>query len=124
MWKSVDGRLVQATDNSRVKFRTNISKTVLNNLKKMADDHNTHVNYLLESGLRNLLEQGEIMYSKESRPKDRVQYKTTYNQELLESTKDFAKKHDLRTNDIIEFSVQFIDINKSKDRAHRYRIEK
>ena len=59
----------------------------LNQLQSIADEKDTHVNYLLENGLQNVLAQGIITYNKESRPKDRVQYKTTYDQELLDKLK-------------------------------------
>ena len=35
MWKKVDGKLVHVTDESRVKFRTNISKAILDELREM-----------------------------------------------------------------------------------------
>ena len=48
MWKVVNGKLIQTTDESRVKFRTNISKAILEQLQEIALEHDTHVNYLLE----------------------------------------------------------------------------
>ena len=123
MWKKIDGRLIQATDTSRVKFRTNISKTILDQLANMADEHDTYINYLLETGLENVLNSGEIIYNKETRPKDRIQYKTTYDKDLLEKVKQFAKDHHLFINDVIEYSVSYIDIEKSKDRDYKNRIE-
>ena len=59
MWKKIDGRLIQATDTSRVKFRTNISKKILDQLADMADEHDTYINYLLETGLENVLNRGD-----------------------------------------------------------------
>ena len=123
MWKLVDGRLIQTTDVSRVKFRTNISESLLESLRVMAAENNTHVNYLIESGLKNVLTVGIISFSKDSRPKDRIQYKTTYDKELLEGLKEFAKKNNLFMNDVIEYSVQFIDNQNVKNNNHRYRIE-
>lgn len=123
MWKLVDGHLIHTTDVSRVKFRTNISHSILESLKVMALKHNTHVNYLIESGLQTVLMQDVISFNKELRPKDRVQYKTTYDKELLESTKIFAKKHNLFINDIIEYSVEFIDIENVKNNNYRFRVE-
>ena len=123
MWKKIDGRLIQATDTSRVKFRTNISKKILDQLADMADVHDTYINYLLETGLENVLNSGEIIYNKETRPKDRIQYKTTYDKDLLEKVKQFAKDHHLFINDVIEYSVSYIDIEKSKDRDYKNRIE-
>ena len=87
MWKNVDGKLIQTTDTSRVKFRTNISKAILDQLSELAEQHDTCVNYLLETGLEKLLSEGVITFNKDTRPKDRVQYKTTYDKELLEDVK-------------------------------------
>ena len=73
---------------------------------------NIHVNYLIENGLQNLLLTNEaIEFNKKSRPKDRIQFKTTYNSQLLEQVKTKAKIEDVFINDIIEYSIQFIDIN-------------
>lgn len=124
MWKLVNGMLQQTSDTDRVKFRTNISKAVLNDLQKLAVENDTHTNYLLESGLMYVLKQDEISFNKELRPKDRVQYKTTYDKELLEEIKKKAKQHNIFINDLIEYSVQFINIEESKSRSYRYRIEK
>lgn len=120
----MNGRLIQTTDNSRVKFRTNISKAIIESLKEISEHNDTHVNYLLESGLKALLVEDSISFNKESRPKDRVQYKTTYDAELLKQVKDFAKNHDLFINDVIEYSVKFIDVKESKNMNYRYRVEK
>ena len=124
MWKLMNGRLIQTTDNSRVKFRTNISKAIIESLKEISEQNDTHVNYLLESGLKTLLIEDSISFNKENRPKDRVQYKTTYDAELLKQVKDFAKNHDLFINDVIEYSVKFIDVKESKNMNYRYRVEK
>ncbi|MFJ7935901.1 rRNA methyltransferase [Sporosarcina sp. NPDC096371] len=123
MWKLVDGNLIHTTDVSRIKFRTNISESTLESLKLMALEHNTHVNYLIESGLQTVLIQDVISFNKESRPKDRIQYKTTYDKELLESTRLFAKTHNLFINDVIEYSVGFIDIQSVKNNCYRFRVE-
>lgn len=123
MWKKVNGRLIQTTDESRIKFRTNISKSILDQLNNLAMENNTHVNYLIESGLQNVLSQGVIILNKETRPKDRVQYKTTYDQELLENVKEFAKIHKLFINDVIEHSVNFIDMKHIKNSSYKHRVE-
>ncbi len=123
MWKKVNGRLVSITDTSRVKFRTNISKSILDQLNTIAVENNTHINYLLESGLQEVLNQGVITFRKDSRPKDRTQYKTTYDKELLENVKQFAKDHDLFINDIIEYSIKFINLENIKNSSFRSRVE-
>ena len=123
MWKKGNDRLIQVTDKSRVKFRTNVSQSILDQLNTLAVEHDTHVNYLIESGLQNVLSQGIITFNKESRPKDRVQYKTTYDQILLEKVKEFAKKHHLFINDVIEYSVNFIDLEHIKNSSYKHRVE-
>jgi hypothetical protein len=123
MWVSVNGKLIQTTDNSRIKFRTNISRSLINDLNQVAANNNTHINYLIESGLQNVLSKGYISFNKELRPTDRVQYKTTYDKNLLEKVKEFAKKHDLFINDVIEYSVNFVDVEKAKKSNYKHRIE-
>jgi hypothetical protein len=75
-WKLNDGKLIHRIS-SRIPFRTNISKSILESLKDMAKEKNIRVNYLLEIGLQNTLKQEVVSYSKDTRPKDRIQYKTT-----------------------------------------------
>ncbi|WP_080874423.1 rRNA methyltransferase [Oceanobacillus timonensis] len=124
MWKLVNGKLIQTADKSRVEFRTNVSKSIIDQLNAMAIQYDTYPNYLLESGLQAVLTQGFIQFNKKNRPKDRVQYKTTYDKELLLEVKDFAKEHKLSVNDVLECSVHFIDFNSVKKKSNKHRIEK
>lgn len=123
MWKNIDGKLVNVTDQNRVKFRTNISKKILTKLRQLAEENNTFANYLLETGLEETLTLQTITIDKKKRPKDRVQYKTTYDRELLEKVRTFALKNNIYVNDVIEYSVQFISIEDSKKQSHKHRIE-
>lgn len=122
MWKNVKGRLIPITDDSRVKFRTSISQSLLTKLSEMAEQHDTHVNYLLENGMHKLLQQQTITYDKKLRPKDRVQYKTTYDKALLEKVREFAKDNKLFINDVIEYSTSFIDPDQVRGADYRSRI--
>ena len=124
MFKRVNGRLIHLTDPSRVKFRTNISKSILEELTDLAKRHDTHINYLLETGLDTVLCDGIIAYNKALRPKDRIQYKTSYDKDLLRRTREFAKDNGLCANDVIEYSVSYIDVELAKSRDYRSRIEK
>ncbi|AXH99181.1 rRNA methyltransferase [Sporosarcina sp. PTS2304] len=123
MWKLVNGKMIQTTDNTRVKFRTNISEEILQQLEQLADEYDTYSNYLLENGLRNVLANGIIRYDKELRPTDRIQYKTTYDKELLESVKELAKEHKLFINDVIEYSVDYIEFTDIKTKDYKNRLE-
>lgn len=123
MWINEDGLLRQTSDEMRVKFRTSLSIEIIDQLKKQAAQHGTFVNYLLEDGLKVLLDENFITFDKKTRPKDRVQYKTTYDAELLEMVRVFAKENQLYINDAIEYSVQFINVERAKKGAYRYRIE-
>lgn len=124
MFKKVGDYIVPQTDPSRIKFRTNISKAILDQLYQLALEHYTHVNYLLENGLTNVLKSGIITFDKKARPKDRVQFKTSYDKDLLDAVKKVAKDHQLNINDVIEYSVHFIDLQNIKEKNYRYRIEK
>ena len=124
MWKNINGKLYHITDNSRVKFRTNISKQILDQLSELADRSDTHINYLLENGLENLLKNSLIIYNRETIPKDRVQYKTTYDRELLSNVREFAQQHNIFISDVIEYSVRMIDIDTVKNKNHKHRVER
>jgi len=84
-------------------------------LKIMAKEHNTRLNYLLENGLRNLLEENNDSTISAVRPNDRIQYKTTYDSKLLADVKAIAKKNKIFINDLIEYSVRYIHITKKVD---------
>ncbi|WP_156450405.1 LAGLIDADG family homing endonuclease [Sporosarcina sp. HYO08] len=105
-----DGKLVHTQISSRISFRTNMSKSILERLKTIADDQNTHTNYLIEIGLGKVLKQqpDPKMIKTSARPGDRVQYKTTYDVELLEEVRDFAKRNKVFVNDVIEYSANMI----------------
>jgi hypothetical protein len=124
MWKVTKHGLVHTTDTSRKHFRTSISKSVLESFDEIAKEKNTYVNYLIENGLENLLNQDTFVFNKDNKPKDRIQYNTTYDSEILDKVRGFAKNHKVNINDVIESSLQFIDLEKGKDVHHRYRIER
>ena len=124
MWKNINGRLIHSTDETREKFRTSISNELLLKLEHLAEEHDTYVNYLLETGIQKVLEVDFIQYDKSLRPKDRIQYQTTYDKVLLEQLKQFASEHKLFINDVIEYSANYIDPNNVRKREHRNRIER
>lgn len=123
MWKIVNGRLIQTIDHTRKEYKTRISSEIVQKLKTMAAENDSHIGYLLENGFENILKEEAIIFDKKNRPKDRVEFRTTCNIEILEQLKVFAKTNHLNLNDIIEASYAFIDTKNVKRANWRYRIE-
>ncbi len=123
MWKIHNGKLIQTTDESRIRYKTRMSAAIINSLKQLAEKYDTHIGYLLENGYSNLIESGSIVYDKKNRPKDRIEFRTTCDKELLDSLKEFAKDHNLNLNDVIEASVAYINYEDVKHANWRYRVE-
>ena len=123
MWKKVNGKLIHVTDPARVKIKTYISKGQLDYLYNLADNKDTHVSYLLENGLYNLMQDKSFSFNKNSRLKDKVEFRTTCNKDVLNAGKKFAKQHNLNFTDIIQCSVQYINASEVKNKDWRYRIE-
>ncbi|MCM3721390.1 rRNA methyltransferase [Solibacillus isronensis] len=123
MWKIHNGKLIQTTDESRIRYKTRMSAAIINSLKQLAEKYDTHIGYLLENGYSNLIESGSIVYDKKNRPKDRIEFRTTCDKELLDSLKEFAKDHSLNLNDVIEASVAYINYEDVKHANWRYRVE-
>lgn len=123
MWKNESGRLIHMTDYTRMEYKTRISAALIVELKEMATENNSHIAYLLENGYENILKEGTIVFDKKKRPKDRVDFLTTCNKELLQQLKLFAKEQKLNLNDVIEGSTAFIDPGQAKPANWRYRTE-
>ena len=105
LWKIVDEKMVRNQVNTRISFRTNVSKSLLESLKGLASKNNTHVNHLIENGLKNLFLQTDINLNK-----IRVQYKTTYDKQMLDDLKVAARHLKVDMNDLIEHCLQFIEL--------------
>ncbi|MCP1144734.1 rRNA methyltransferase [Lysinibacillus endophyticus] len=123
MWKIIDGKLVQSIDESRKEYKTRISKEMIENLKETAKAKNTHIGYLLENGFENILKEDFISFDKNSRPKDRVEFRTTCDERILSELRDFAKRNKLNLNDVIEESIKHINLATVKNAKWRYRKE-
>ncbi len=92
MWKNINGKLIHTTDSFRINFRTNISMKILDRLEQLAAENDTYVNYLLEQGLQTVINNDFIDYNKIFRPKDRVQFQSTFDKEVLKQLRLFAEK--------------------------------
>ena len=123
MWKLINGKLIQTTDETRVRYKTRISAEMVEQLKVLAAENDTFIGYLLEDGYSKLLQSATITYNKVMRPKDRIEFRTTCDKELLQAMKDFAEQHHLNLNDCIEASISFINAEEVKNADWRYRVE-
>lgn len=108
-WTQKDEKLKHINSGSRIAFRTNISVRTLDCLKVIAKERKIRLNHLIEIGLKNMLAKSELSITLQTRPNDRIQYKTTYDKDLLTEVKKFAKENNLFINDVIEHSIHFID---------------
>jgi len=109
-WRKVGTKIVHISNSNRISFRTNVSKSILEDVKKLALKHNTKVNHLIENGLINMLLQDEFHNYQTTKSTDRIQYKSTYDKDLLAAIKKLAKEHNLYINTLIELSIKHIDI--------------
>lgn len=124
MWKTINGRLVHITDTTRKSYKTIISKAMIDELKEVAERHDSTVGFLLENGYEHLLEsKEEIVYRKGHRPKDRVEFRTTCDEVIFTKIKALAKENKINLNDLIEYSMQYIKPEEAKKEKHRYRVE-
>lgn len=123
MWKKVDGRLIQTTDESRVKLDTRISKQLLDELYILAERHNTNLSYLLETGFENIIKEEVLHFDKSTRLRDKVRVGIYCDKELLNKFLAKAKESNLMFTDAIQASIKFIDPEKSKKKEWKSRIE-
>ncbi|MFJ5769854.1 LAGLIDADG family homing endonuclease [Psychrobacillus sp. NPDC093180] len=108
-WKINNGKIVLIPNSSRIGYKSRISQSILDKLKIQAANNNTYVNYMIERALKLFLEKTEITFTRNQKPKDRVEFSSTYDKELIEQVKLFAKSKRVPINEIIEYSIQHID---------------
>lgn len=123
MWKYINGRLVHVVDKSRVRFKTYISKQQLQELEVLSEDKDTHISYLLENGLENLIKDENFVFNKKNRLRDKVEFRTTCNKDVLKQARDLAKEQKLNFTDIIQASVAYIKVSEVKNKSWRHRTE-
>ena len=123
MWKNIKGKLVPVTDETRVRFKTYIAKELLETLDGLAQQEETHVGYLIENGLKNLIADPGFVFDKSKRLRGKTEFRTTCDEEILRQAKELAKRQKLNFTDVIQESIQYIDTNEVKGRNWRYRIE-
>lgn len=123
MWKKGKDRLIPVTDPTRKSFKTYISNQQLKYLYEMAEQYDTHIAYLLENGLNNLIKDNSFYFDKTQRLRDKVEFRTTCSKETLVIAQNIAKDHKLNFTDIIQAAVNYIEPSKVKNKSWRSRIE-
>lgn len=123
MWEKINGRLVPVTDKTRVRFKTYIAKEMLESLDNIAQKEETYIGYLIENGLKNLIEDQNFVFNKTKRLKGKVEFRTTCDKEILRQAKEVAKRQKLNFTDVIQASIRYIEINEVKSQSWRHRIE-
>ncbi|KGP93002.1 rRNA methyltransferase [Pontibacillus chungwhensis BH030062] len=105
---------------NRVKFRTNVSKELLDSVRHEAKKKGKYGNYIIEEALKSIFDHADIELLEKSNPQDRIQYKTTYDKNLLEHAKIMAKQLDMRVNELIELSIrEWFILNKIEGKERR-----
>ena len=105
-WKINNGKIILTPNTSRIGYKVRISQSILDKLKIQAANNNTRVNYLIERTLELFLDRTEITFSRSEKPKDRVEFSSTYDKELMEQVKLFAQSKRVPMNEIIENCIQ------------------
>lgn len=123
MWKIHNGKLIQTTDESRIRYKTRMSAAIINSLKQLAEKYDTHIGYLLENGYSNLIESGTIVYDKKTGLKTASNFGRHAIRNYWITLKEFAKDHNTNLNDVIEASVAYINYEDVKHANWRYRVE-
>lgn len=123
MWIEHKGRLIQAKDTSRHRYKTYLKEDVLAELKTLAATHNTEIGYLLENGVYHLLQHDTLALQKHPRCAKK-EFRTTMDAELFAALSERAASLRVPKNRLIEEAVQYIDVNTLKHKDYRYRIEK
>lgn len=111
------------TDETRVRFKTYIAKELLDALDSLAQQEETHVGYLIENGLKNLIADPDFVFDKSRRIRGKTEFRTTCDEDILRQARALAKRQNLNFTDVVQASIQYIDISEVKGRNWRHRIE-
>ncbi|MFB6467817.1 LAGLIDADG family homing endonuclease [Cytobacillus sp. Hz8] len=111
IWKIEKGKLIKINSDTKVKFRTNINKIILDNIKELANNQSTHVNEFIEEAIRYVLTLNNINVIFKSQKVERVQFNTTYDKKLFNDLKIFAKNHRIYINEVIEYGLLSLFFN-------------
>ena len=123
MWKKVNGRLVCVTDKTRVRVKTYISKKQLDYLHNLADTEDTYISYLIETGLKSIVKANQFHFDKNTRLRDKTEIRLTCDEDVLKAARKFAKEYKITFTDLVQASVDYIELPGVKSKDWRHRIE-
>lgn len=108
--QTISDEMIKVVDNNRTVFKTYINKNTLDELKEMAKRENTHISSILENGLESLVNDKYFTFNKSDRIRDKVEFRTTCDKEILNRAKEVAKLYKLNFTDIIQASISYIGL--------------
>lgn len=92
-------------NNNRKSIKTYVSNTLINELRDVANANNTKINYLIEPIINQLINTSIKIKSEQMKPKDRVEFRTTFDKELVERMKLYKNANNMKLNEIIEYGM-------------------
>ncbi|MFJ8247271.1 hypothetical protein [Peribacillus asahii] len=103
---------IRFKDLTRSHFNTTLSKSLLDQIKQVADEKGSPYNMFLEIGMEWVLETYYYKgsFHKPTRPTDRVRINTTFNTSLFNRIKARTNRlgKDIYANDLIEEGMKYI----------------
>lgn len=103
-WSITKNNTLLFTSNNRRSVKTYISNSLIEKLKTLASEKNTSVNYLLEPFLEQLVETQINLVS--VKVNDRREFRTTFNETLLEKIKAYGLVNNIKINTIFEYCMR------------------
>lgn len=123
MWKKEGNRLIQTADTNRITVQVRINKDILDELHKLAENHNSTISYLVENGIEYMLK-NQIVHPDHPRDiRNRKTFRLGIDKELYEALMETVKERGIKRSDLLEDSIYYIEYDKIKDKNWRYRIE-
>lgn len=122
-WKVVAGKIHHIINNNRKEIKIRIDKSALALLKNIAKLNYTHVNDLMEPVLKDILVTKNIQIDKAKKSEQqRVEFRTTLNDQLIVDLKDFAAKNNVSLNQLVVYGIELInkthEVNNFNEKGH------
>jgi hypothetical protein len=104
--------LIRNVNPDRQHFNTTLSKSLLDQIKEIADEKDTSYNFILEEGMEWVMETYYLKgsFTLPSKPSDRVRINTTFSSRLFNKLKARCKRlgKGIYANDLIEEGMKYV----------------